>query len=70
MTHACCPDCRLRVIAAVPGDAPSCPECGRPMVSAPAAESIGCRLVTAEPLSLPDAVAAEVALPVPPGRPS
>ena len=66
MTHACCPDCRLRVIAASPGDAPPCPECGQPMVKAPAAESMGCRLVTAEPL----AVAVEVALPVPPSHPS
>jgi hypothetical protein len=67
MTHACCPDCRLRVITASPADAPSCPGCSQPMVGVPAAESLGCRLVNDQPRPLAAAVAAAVALPVPPG---
>jgi hypothetical protein len=65
MAHACCPSCRLRVIAASPTDAPSCPACGQPMVRTAAAESIGCRLVDTQPLPLSAAVAAAAALPVP-----
>ncbi len=64
MTHACCPDCRLRVKTASPGDAPSCPGCREPMVRTAAAESIGFQLVDVLPSSA--AVAAAVALPVPP----
>ena len=70
MTHACCPDCRLRLILAVPTDAPSCPECHAPMVRAPAAESLGCRLVTTEPDFAATAAAAAMTVPVPPGAPS
>ena len=65
MTHACCPDCRLRLVSAAPVAASSCPGCGRPMAGISAAESIGYRLVDVEPLPLAAAVA--VALPVPPG---
>lgn len=67
MTHACCPGCRLRVITASPVDAPSCPACRQPMVGTAAAESIGCRLVNAQPLPSSAAVAAAAALPLPPG---
>jgi predicted amidophosphoribosyltransferase len=63
MTHACCPGCSLRVHAS-PNDPPPCPECGRPMVTTTAAESIGCRLETTQ--SVPFAAqAASSALPVP-----
>ena len=65
MTHACCPDCRLRVVSTVPADATSCPGCGQPMAGITAAESIGYRLVDVPPLPLVAAVA--VALPVPLG---
>ena len=67
MTHACCPDCRLRVITASPADAPSCPGCRQAMVRTAAAESIGCRLVNVQLLRLSAAVAAAVPFPVPPG---
>ena len=64
MTHACCPDCRLRAVSAFPADAPSCPGCGESMTGITAAESLGYRLVDVEPLPVAAAVAA--ALPVPP----
>ena len=67
MTHACCPDCRLRVITASPADALSCPGCRQPIVRTTAAESIGCRLVNVHPPPLSAALAAAVALRVPPG---
>jgi hypothetical protein len=69
MTHACCPDCLLRVVTASPADAPSCPGCRQPMARTAAAESIGFRLVNVQPLPLSAAVAAAVALPVPPPSP-
>ena len=65
MAHACCPDCRLRVVTAWSSDAPSCPGCRQPLVSTDAAASIGCRLVAPEPLPVPAEVAAAVALPIP-----
>ena len=65
MTHACCPDCRLRVLSTSPADATPCPGCRQPMVRVAATESIGYRLVNAQPSPVADAVA--VALPVPPG---
>ncbi len=66
MTHACCPDCRLRVTTASPGDALSCPGCREPMVRTAAAESIGFRLANVQSLPSSAVVAAAVALPVPP----
>ena len=65
MTHACCPDCRLRVLSTCPADATSCPGCSQPMAQISAAESIGYRLVDVPPL--PVAAAAAVALPASPG---
>lgn len=63
MTHACCPGCRLRVHAS-PTDHPPCPGCGRPMVTATAAQSIGCRLEITQ--SVPFAAqAASLAVPLP-----
>jgi Zn finger protein HypA/HybF involved in hydrogenase expression len=66
MTHACCPECRLRVATASPADAPSCPECRQPMVRISAVEGLGLRLVTPEHTSLSAAVAAAMTLPLPP----
>ena len=63
MTHACCPDCRLRVTTALPADAGPCPGCRQPLVMTTAAESIGYRLAN-DPLSAE--LAAAMALPVPP----
>lgn len=61
MTHACCPDCRLRVVTASPLAPPLCPGCAWPMVATDAAESVGFQLATMESLS----AAAAAALPVP-----
>ena len=64
MTHVCCLDCRLRVITAPPIADPPCPRCRQPMVTTGAAQSIGCRLVAAQPMSV--AAVATAALPAPP----
>jgi hypothetical protein len=64
VAHACCPNCRLRVISVSQADALLCPGCSHPMVRTAAAESIGYPLVNAQ--RLPSAAAA-AALPVPPG---
>jgi hypothetical protein len=66
MTHASCPDCRIRVIGASPAIAPPCPGCNHPMVRTAAAESMGYMLVPLQPLPAA-AVAEQAALPVPPG---
>jgi hypothetical protein len=63
MTHACCPDCRLRVMTASRTVAPTCPGCDEPMVATTAVESVGYRLVAQPRPSMSAAVAA--ALPVP-----
>ena len=66
MTHACCPDCRLRFTPAAAAGLPSCPLCGEPLQPLEGlAGAVGLRLFRPEeaPDSLPHAVA--VAMPVP-----
>lgn len=65
MTHACCPDCRLRVITASPAGDPPCPACGQPMVRTAAAESLGYRLVNVQQQAAAAAVAVASALDLP-----
>jgi hypothetical protein len=67
MTHACCAECRVRVISASPAGAPPCPGCGHPMVRTPAAQSIGYMLVPVQGLPSAAAGAEPAALAVPPG---
>jgi hypothetical protein len=57
MTHACCLGCRVRVKSVSPAECPPCPACGRPMTAVAAAQSIGYRLATPEPLPMAVTVA-------------
>lgn len=66
MTHASCPDCRLRFTRAAAAYLPACPTCGQPLQPLGGLDAaVGFRLFRAEdvPHSLPDAV--EVAMPAP-----
>ena len=70
MTHASCPDCRLRFTPAAAAYLPGCPECGEPLQPLSGVEGVGFRLFRLDDARypLPDAVA--VAMPTPGPRPS
>ena len=66
MTHASCPDCRLRFAPAAAAYLPACPACGEPLQPlAGLAAAMGYRLFTLEdvPHALPEAI--EVSMPIP-----
>ena len=66
MTHASCPDCRLRFTPAAAAYLPSCPTCGQPLQPLDGLDgAVGFRLFRLDdaPHSLPQAVA--VAMPTP-----
>ncbi len=68
MTHACCPDCRIRFTPAATAYLVSCPACGEPLqVLAALAGALGYRLFRLEdaPYSLPEAIAVSVPVPLP-----
>jgi len=74
MTHACCPDCRLRFTPAASAYLAVCPQCGeppRPITSLQGA--FGFRLFTSDDLCstpLPEALAVSIPIPDPnTGRP-
>jgi hypothetical protein len=64
MTHAGCPNCRLRVTPATAADLGACPECGETLRAFAPRATLGFRLVELGdiPHSLPRAVA--VAIPI------
>jgi hypothetical protein len=66
MTHAACPDCRLRFTPATGAYLPSCPTCGQPLQPLDGlGKAVGFRLFRLDdaPHSLPQAAA--VAMPTP-----
>jgi hypothetical protein len=68
MTHACCPDCRLRFDAAA-AHLPACPQCGAKLQASPGLEgAVGFRLFKSEDfphISLPEAVTVSMPIPDP-----
>jgi hypothetical protein len=67
MTHACCPDCRLRFTPAVTAYLLACPACGEPLQPVVGlAKAVGYRLFRLEdaPHSLPEAVAVSMPIPI------
>ena len=68
MTHASCPDCRLRFAPAMTAALPACPECGEPLQALGALDqAVGLRLFHPDdPLhGLAEAIAAAMPLPAP-----
>ena len=65
MTHACCPDCRLRLTTASTAGPLPCPACGRPLEPASAADVLGWPLMRTPPAMSSAAIAAALALPDP-----
>jgi hypothetical protein len=68
VTHACCPDCRLRFTPAAAAHLMACPECGKPPRALDGlAGAVGFRLFRLEdvPHSLPEAVAVSMPIPDP-----
>jgi predicted amidophosphoribosyltransferase len=66
MTHAICPDCRLRFTRAAAAYLPCCPRCGEPLQPlAELAGALGYRLFVPEDArhAQPDAI--EVSMPMP-----
>jgi hypothetical protein len=66
MTHAICPDCRLRFTRATAAYLPGCPRCGEPLQPvAELAGAVGYRLFGPEdgPHAHPEAI--EVSMPTP-----
>jgi hypothetical protein len=62
MTHACCPDCRVRFTRAAAAQLLACPSCGRaPLDAVSAADLLGYRLLNAAQ-SAPEAAARAVAV--------
>jgi hypothetical protein len=63
VTHACCPNCRLRFTPAASAYIAACPECGEPPQPSSGLEGvIGFRLFRLEdlPHSLPEAIAVSI----------
>jgi hypothetical protein len=70
MTHACCPNCRLRFTPAAAAYLSACPECGEPPHPSLGLEGVvGFRLFRLEdvPHSLPEALAVSIPIPDPGG---
>ena len=68
MTHAMCPDCRLRFTPAASAYLPACPTCGEPLQpAAGVAGVVGYRLFRLEdaPRTLPEAIAVSMPIPDP-----
>jgi hypothetical protein len=71
MTHAGCPNCRLRFTPAVASYLVACPECGRPPRAIAGAQGVvGFRLFVVEdvPQEMPEAVAVSLPIPDPGAR--
>jgi hypothetical protein len=68
MSHACCPECRLRFTPAVAAYLAACPECGEPLRASSLRGAVGFRIFRVEdvPRPLPRAVAVSVPVPGPP----
>ncbi len=64
MTHACCPDCRMRTPAPAT-DPMMCPQCGRTLELASAADVLGWPLMEQPSDPSPAAIDAAMALPDP-----
>jgi hypothetical protein len=63
MTHASCPDCRLRFSSAVAAYLPACPACGQPLRSLARSDQVGFRLYRADEIEHALAEAVEAAMP-------
>ena len=66
MTHASCPDCRLRFAPAAAAYLPACPACGEPLQPlAGLAGAMGYRLFRLEDVPHAQLEAMEVSMPIP-----
>lgn len=71
MTHASCPDCRLRFTPAAAAYLPACPACGEPLQTLDGFDgAVGFRLFRLDdaPHSLPQAAAVSMPIPDPGSR--
>lgn len=70
MTHACCPDCRLRFTPAAAAYLPACPRCGESMRQLDRlATAVGWQLFKLDDETGPLPEAISVALPIDDPRP-